>query len=86
MTTTIFIKTANLTAFSCVCQMETLGMKGLKTPLVLVYHRVNSYPAIAMRVDVHDVVTAMVIAAVNKHRVQEVAARAVRVWRLEKPG
>ena len=45
----------------------------------------NSYPAIAVRVDVHDVVAAVVIAAVDRHRVQEVATRALRVWRLEEP-
>ena len=29
--TTILITTANLTVFPCVCQMETLGKKGLIT-------------------------------------------------------
>ena len=29
MTTTILMTIANLTVFPCVCQMETLGIKGL---------------------------------------------------------
>ena len=29
MTTTILMTMANLTVFPCVCQMETLGMRGL---------------------------------------------------------
>ena len=35
MTTTILMTGANLTVFPCVCQMETLGMKGVSSWLVL---------------------------------------------------